>query len=200
MADETGVKADGEPEVRAAPIASLRAVGGANPDLPISMVEPRLRLGTLIRRARASSGTKLEDIADVIGLPASHVMQVENGNLPLSAEKLQQIATMTKCDYESLIAASRDFQASIWNPSHDGHVVGDTTTGRARSISMPPEQVYVEFREGWFAGASGRPNPGDMSPSWDDGHETGRLAMETAFAAKRSELDIHYGDGERGGQ
>jgi hypothetical protein len=37
-----------------------------------------------------------------------------------------------------------------------------------------------------------------MSPAWQEGHETGRLAMETAFHAKRGELDIHYGDAERG--
>lgn len=193
--EKNGVVADGEP---VAEVRRLHPMDGAQPEIPVEHVEPRLRLGTLIRRARASSGTKLEDLAETIGMSPATVMQIENGNLTIAVEKLQQIAVVTGCDFQALVNASRDFQTALFSDPSERMTVESIAGRGARVLAMPPEQMYVEYREGWFAGASGRSDPGDMSPAWQDGHESGRLAMENALHAKRAELDIHYGDGERG--
>ena len=64
-------------------------------------------------------------------------------------------------------------------------------TGAVRAVfAMPPEQLFVEYREGWVAGAAGREDPGDMSPEWLRGLEDGRMAFETALRSKRLDLGL----------
>lgn len=187
---------------------SVRLVSKSVPEVPIDQVDPRLRLGTLIRRARSGVGKGLKEVSDVLGISAVTLGQVERGMMPMSTDQLQQVASLTGVDYECLVQAAREFNSSIWSgTAADFRMV--ESDGEAKMLfpidssqvpTMPPEQLFVEYREGWFAGASGRDDPQDMSREWERGHEDGRLAMEIAFHQRRMDLGVpEYGDGKAGG-
>lgn len=171
-------------------IKNLTLAHAAEPEVPIDQIEPRLRLGTLIRRARVGARLGLAEVSNILGITHVQLGHVERGMVPLGTDHLQQIASLTKCDYQSLVSASRDFQQAVWS-DHQLQSIGDEMTGAVRTVfAMPPEQLFVEYREGWVAGASGREDPGDMSPEWTRGMEDGRMAFETALRSKRLDLGI----------
>lgn len=164
---------------------------------PIDQIPPQLRLGTLITRARLSAEKTTKELADSLGLSVDHIESVVSGQMPLPAQKLQEVSSILGCDYEGLVQAARDFHTSVWEPAGERTLRLETATMDARGVPvpafvMPPEQVFVEYREGWTAGASGRLNPGDMSPAWESGHEDGRVARESALHQRQVDLGVHY--------
>ncbi len=182
----------------------LRLVTTTEPEQPIDEIPPKRRLGILIRRARVRAEKGLAEVAEVLGISQVTLGEVERGNIPMKLEHIQQIAILLRCDDRPLIDAARDFHTEVWKPTGGKEgVVSVEVTGDAREVRspehvMPPEQLFVEYREGWFAGAAGRDNPMDMSPEWERGHEDGRLAMEDAFNRRRVDLGTHHGDGKAG--
>lgn len=172
-------------------IKTIGRAFSAEPEAPIEQVEPRLRLGTLIRRARVGAKLGLAEVSSILGITHVQLGHVERGMIPMGTDHLQQIASLTKCDYQSLVSASREFQEALWADPKVRTVGGEEMTGDARVVfQMPPEQLFVEYREGWVAGAGGREDPGDMSPEWLRGLEDGRMAFEAALQSKRIDLGI----------
>jgi len=159
----------------------------AESELPIDQIDPRLRLGTMIRRARVRAKKGLREVSEILDISLIHLGQVERGLVTMGTAHLEQIASLTGCDYLSLVNASRDFQLSLWGPKGS---LGGEMSGNARVVyQMTAAQLFVEYREGWCAGASGRANPSDMSPTWESGHADGRTAMEDALQRHRLGLD-----------
>ncbi len=189
---------------------TLRLVIETTPETPLDQLPPRMRLGTMIRRGRIRREKSLREVAEIVGLSEVVLGQIERGIVPVKADHLQQIASVTGCDWEALLQAAREFHVETWSTTGGKEgVVAVSVAGDARvslppfgpvpsEHVMPPEQLFVEYREGWFAGASGRDNPLDMSPEWERGHEDGRVSMEKAFHDRRVELDTHHGDGKAG--
>lgn len=170
---------------------NLRLVITSEPEVPVDQVPARHRLGLLIRRARVRAEKSLKEVAEIVGVSLVQLGEVERGLIPIGTEHLRAIADLTRADYDELVQAARDFHTAVWEKPGEGiMVVGGTGDARVPHGEMLPEQRFVEYREGWFAGASGRENPGDMSPDWDLGHESGRLAMEDALTKRRSELEM----------
>lgn len=92
-------------------------------DMPIEEVEPRLRLGTLVRRARMAAGMKLNRVADDLGITNVMLGQVERGLVPFSVDQMKAFALLTMCEYAPLFEASRAFHVSIWDGSPPGSSV-----------------------------------------------------------------------------
>lgn len=161
--------------------------------------QPVMALANLLTVARVAKGMTLEEAAKAAQIPVPLLTTAERGLTPLSAEHLQCFAREVGGDYTTLLEAAKAFQSALWSQDRP-KLVATEVDGDVRVVSaIPPEVLFVEYREGWFAGASGRDDPGDMSPEWSRGHEDGRVAMETAFHAKRTELDIpDYGTGKAG--
>ena len=160
--------------------------------------QPAMALANLLTVARVARGMTIEDAASAAQIPVSLLGTAERGLVPLSATQLRQFASAVGGDFETLLSAAKGFQSALWSEDRP-KLVATEIDGDVRMISaIPPEVLFTEYREGWFAGSSGRDDPGDMSPEWSKGHEDGRVAMEAALHAKRTELDIDYGVGKAG--
>jgi transcriptional regulator with XRE-family HTH domain len=159
-------------------------------------------LGKIVRDARLNAKLSLRELAHFLDISPVHMGQIERGLVPMNADQCEIVAKVCSSDLASLIEGAKSFNVAIWNrgvtsPVRSSELVMEVSDMRER-YPMPPEVRFVEYREGWFAGASGRANPGDMSPDWDEGHEDGRLSMERDFNSRRVALETHYGDGEAG--
>lgn len=86
-------------------------------DLPIEQVDPRRRLGSLVRRARMTAGMTLNRVADDIGITNVTLGKIERGLIPFEIDQMKMFALLTRCDYASLLEASRAFHTSIWDGS-----------------------------------------------------------------------------------
>lgn len=159
----------------------------------LTLVHPRLRLGRLLQQRRAQANLSIERIAEVIGITPSMLTQAEQGTVPLNANRCRQFSQLTRTDYESLLKATRDHLQWVWEERRAKAVLGAEITGDARiATAVSPTQVFFEYREGWIAGASGRPAPEDMStnPGWMRGHSDGSAALETALQSARLDLGL----------
>ena len=87
---------------------------------PISQMEPRKRLGELLRRHRASAGKSLHDVAEHLDLSEVVLGEVENGMATLPAGKLQELAGYLKVRYDPLLEAARDWHNAVWQEQNKG--------------------------------------------------------------------------------
>lgn len=87
-----------------------------NPDnAPISDIEPRQRLGTLIRRFRNNAGKSLRELAEHLDVSEFVLDEVEKGILVLGAAQLQEVAGFLAVRYDPLLEAARDWHAAVWS-------------------------------------------------------------------------------------
>lgn len=157
------------------------------PERPIMKIASRLRLGTLIRRARVKAEKSPGDLARLLGISNVLLAQVERGMLPLGTDALRMIADDLRCDYEALVEASREFQLAIFTPTEG--VTVDGIKGEAR-LTDNPVRAYFDYREGWIAGTSGRPMVKGMSHDWKSGWGFGCDAFTAHMEMTRSSLGL----------
>ena len=84
------------------------------PEKPIAEIEPRYRLGIMIRRFRVNAGKGLTETAEHLELSPVVFGEVERGMATLPAGKLQELAAYLKVRYEPLLDAARDWHNAIW--------------------------------------------------------------------------------------
>ena len=83
-------------------------------DTPIAEIEPRYRLGTLIRRYRVNAEKSLREMAEYLDVSPVVLGEVERGLAILQAGKLQEVAAFLKVRYDPLLEAARDWHGAIW--------------------------------------------------------------------------------------
>lgn len=170
---------------------------------PIEALPAKMRLGTLLRRGRMAKQMSLREGAKALDVPMVMLGEMERGILPTNAIQIEAAAHQYGISHALLLTAARDWHAAAWKPEdRDGPgVTLESMTGGVRmpvdpsQIVMPAEQQYVEYREGWIAGASGRPNPDDMSAQWHVGWQDGRTTYTESMLRRQLELGISDDNG-----
>ena len=164
---------------------------------PVEALPAKMRLGTLLRRGRMAKEMSLREAAKALDIPIVVLGEMERGVIPASAIQIEVAAHAYGVSHASLLTAARDWHAEAWKP--EDREAGVTLTGIGggvrmpvdpSEIGMPAEQRYVEYREGWIAGASGRPNPDDMSEHWFTGWQDGQTSYTESMQRRQGELGI----------
>jgi len=83
---------------------------------PISEFSPRMKFGTLIKRARRRRKKMLRDVAEQIDVTAMVISEVERGHRPLSWESVEIICGYLEVpDIEIFQQALMEFHYWVWN-------------------------------------------------------------------------------------
>lgn len=112
---------------------------------PIEEIEPKLRLGRLIRRYRLAAEKSLRDLAQHLGVPEVAMGEVERGLAMLKAEQLQAIAEHLKVRYEPLLMAARDWNRAVFETHGHGGVQLSETTVTERALHGGEEMLEREL-------------------------------------------------------
>lgn len=70
-------------------------------------LQDRLEIGSRIRELRRARGLKIQELADLAGLSAGHLSEVERGQSTLSGEKLRGIARALGCSTDYLLTGEQ---------------------------------------------------------------------------------------------
>lgn len=114
---------------------------------PIDEVEPRQRLGTLLRRYRAQASPPIElgELAEHLGVPQVNLGEVERGLASLKAEQLQKAADYLKVRYAPLLEAARDWNRAVFEERGRGGVELTETTVTERALHGGEEMLEREL-------------------------------------------------------
>jgi transcriptional regulator with XRE-family HTH domain len=122
--------------------ANLVGLPSCQDDTPIADIEPRRRLGTLIRRYRVNASRSLRDMAKHLDLSPTMLGEVERGLAVLQAGQLQEVAAYLKVRYDPLLDAARDWHRAIWEAKGKAGVqLADMKT---QTTSARPHDVAAE--------------------------------------------------------
>lgn len=84
-------------------------------DQPVAEMEPKQRLGVLLRRYRHAADKSLEETAKHLNTSPITLGEVEKGLAALTAAQLQELAAYLKVRYEPLLEAAKDWSRAIWD-------------------------------------------------------------------------------------
>lgn len=84
------------------------------PEKPIAEIEPRYRLGIMIRRFRVNAGKGLTETAEHLEMSKVVLGEVERGMATMAAGKLQELARYLNVRYDPLLEAARDWHNAVW--------------------------------------------------------------------------------------
>lgn len=116
------------------------------PDVkPFEEIEPRLRLGAMIRRYRVQAGMSLGGLAEKLDMPKVNLSEVERGLASLKAEKLKQVAEALRVLYEPLLIAARDWNRAVFEERGQGGVELTDTTVTERALHGGEELLEREL-------------------------------------------------------
>lgn len=112
---------------------------------PIEEIEPRLRLGHLIRRHLDTSFKSVSWLAEAIEVPESALNDVMRGMSTLKAEKLKAVADALGMRYDPFLLAARDWNRAVFEEQGRGGVQLSEVTVTERALRGGEELLEREL-------------------------------------------------------
>ncbi len=88
-------------------------------EVPIDQVEPKHRLGTMIRRARIKREMSLRDLAEATSMDLVMLGEIERGRRPATQAHVQAISEAMKMHEGPLMAAAQLWHKEHWKGNHE---------------------------------------------------------------------------------
>ena len=84
---------------------------------PLEEIEPKMRLGTLVRRYRIAARKTTAEVAEHLCVLETMVVDLERGMVSMQAEQLQSLAAFLGVLFEPFLYAARDWNRAVFADS-----------------------------------------------------------------------------------